>query len=718
MLDAAAKKSDWTTEELIDIAAQIGDGLRSAHDADIVHRDLKPANILIDKEGRARILDFGIAKVKGAAKLTKTGSTMGTVSYLSPEQAQGRDVDQRSDLFSLGAILYELITGHQPFGGEHEAAIVYAIANEVPEPLARYKKDVPDELQRIVSKCMAKDPRERYQSAVELVADLRSLKRQQATGTIPTAPPKQKSRLPLVAMLIIVAGAAVAIVPRLFDSGPASPDGDTIMLAVLPFENMGSPEDEYFASGITEEILTNLSKVPGLGVISRTSTLKYKDRTQSVKEIGKELGVEYVLEASIQWDKSSEVSRIRLHPQLIRTSDDTHVWAHRYTAVLDDIFEVQSTIASEVSGALSLALLPDQAQQAGIAPTDNSRAYELYLKAKGYALAGLGDHTAFPKAIQSYREAIALDSTFALARAGLSMALSNEAFGGSDLDPSNSQEALTQAQMALELSPGLPQGHIALGQYYALSAMEYDKALEQFTKVRNSGVEESEVLRQIGIVHLRQGKWLEALADLEQSLHLDPLSKAVCSKLVDLNQMIRRYDDALRYCDRLISLDPDDVAGYRWKIEILTTHPEQLAKAKETYLEASQFVDSTRLLSELGWIVVQFEFTDHTLGDIRQALDQDTRLRQDTVFFHLEMSDILELMGDSAGSKSHADSALEVVRRDLALLQGQKGMKDPLALAHLQLAMARALAKLKQYDEAIRYAEMSVETLPIDECHW
>jgi len=718
-LDAAAKQAHWSIDELIDISVQIGDGLRSAHEAGIVHRDLKPANVLIDREGRARILDFGIAKVRGAAKLTKTGSTMGTIHYLSPEQAQGRDVDARSDLFSLGAIIYELVTGHQAFGGEHESAIVYAITHDEPEPLARYKKDVPDELQRIVSKCLAKDPAERYQGAAELLADLRTLKRVQTTGTMPTAPARKKPSGMLVGAIVLVLATAVGIVPRFFENKNPEGKHDAIMLAVLPFENMGSADDEYFANGVTDEILTNLAQIPGLGVISRTSTLRYKERTQSIKEIGEELGVAYVLEASIQWDKSGDASRIRLHPQLIRTSDDVHVWAQRYDAVMDDIFEVQSTIAAQVAGALSLALLPEQTDASGVNPTDNPRAYELYLQAKGYAAAQFGDMRIQHKAIELYREAIGLDSTFALARAGLSKSLSLVQFWDtyhSDL----SGEAKSQALKALELSPGLPQGHIALGQYYNLSERKYEEALAEFARVQYTGVDEGEVLSQMGLVRMRMGEWHEALASFEEAYKHDPLSVPLSLSLIQIHTLMRRFDDALRYADHLISLDPGDPGSYGWKIDVYLHGKGQPEEARRVLDEAAAFVDPIDILVGGGFSLVEYGLTDATPDELLKHWVSRGSLPHDTTEYHEVLAQLNAWRGDPVSARSHLDTLRTHVEADLVRLEAARdsGQLDPTHTAHLHSGLGMIYARLGKKEPAIYHAETGLRMLPVEACHW
>ena len=322
---------DIPPAKAIDLAIQIAEGLNAAHQAGVIHRDVKPANIVIGDDGRAKILDFGLATIRGAERLTQTGSTLGTLGYMSPEQTRGEATDQRSDIFSFGVILYEMITGRPPFRGDHEAAILYAIAYEEPEPLVRYKAGVPDALQRIVSKVLAKSPNERYQHTDDLLCDLRTYSKEKLS-TPGEKPPRDLWNkyvvTSAVAIILMVAGYLIVSTYHLREDRKA--ESTRKMLAVLPFENLGSPNDEYFADGITDEITAKLASIRDLGVISRTSTMQYKKTSKNLKQIARELGVDYILEGTIRWDKGVDTSRVRILPQLIRVSDDTHLWAETY----------------------------------------------------------------------------------------------------------------------------------------------------------------------------------------------------------------------------------------------------------------------------------------------------------------------------------------------------------------------------------------------------
>lgn len=307
--------------QIVQLISQVSDGLAKAHTAGVTHRDIKSANIIVDGDLRPKILDFGLATIQGGEMLTKVGSTLGTVAYMSPEQATGREVDHRSDLFSLGVVLYELIAGRTPFKRNNDAATLHAIVSETPEPLARYKSDVAPELQRIVSKTLAKNPAERYQSASDLSADLKTVLRAAETGEYRTTGKVALSR-------------------------PS--------IAVLPFTNMSAdPENEYFSDGLTEELLNVLAKNSELKVTGRTSSFAFKGKQEDLRGIGQKLGVETLLEGSVR--KSG--NRVRITAQLVSVADGFHLWSETYDRVLDDIFAVQDDIAKAVSKAMHVTLV-------------------------------------------------------------------------------------------------------------------------------------------------------------------------------------------------------------------------------------------------------------------------------------------------------------------------------------------------------------------------
>jgi len=324
-------------EQAVEIAMRVAQGLGRAHEAGIVHRDIKPGNIMITGRGDVKIVDFGLAKLAGQAKLTRTGSTIGTAAYMSPEQAQGEEVDQRTDIWSLGVVLYEMLTGQLPFKGEHEAALLYSIVHEKPQALSESRPDVPTSLSSIISKVLQKDRALRYQTTSELIIDLKKL---------------------------VVPGIQLLHQDK--------------SIAVLPFENLSpDPDQEYFSDGLTEEVISDLSNVRALRVISRSSAMTFKGTKKKVPEIARELDVQYVLEGSVRKAGNS----LRITAQLIDAASDAHLWAEKYSGTLDDVFDVQEKVSRSIVAALKLKLTPEESQKIAERPIDNVAAYQCYLKA-------------------------------------------------------------------------------------------------------------------------------------------------------------------------------------------------------------------------------------------------------------------------------------------------------------------------------------------------
>ncbi len=338
-------------EEILDIAIQIAQGLTIAHESNIIHRDLKPANIMITDHGEVKIVDFGLAKLAGQTKLTKEGTTLGTVAYMSPEQVRGEEVDYRSDIWQLGVILYEMITGKLPFKGDYDQAVMYSISNENPEPITGLRSGVSLELERIVSKVMAKNIDERYQHLSDLVVDLKSLQKVLESGAKPLKHAgKGVSKKPrmmywgagILLILIIFSGYYLILKPKkLFDS-----------IAVLPFINTtADPELEYLSDGMTESIINSLSKLSSLNrVIARSSVFQYKGKEIVPKEVGKELGVKALLISRISQHKDE----LSISVELVNTENNNRIWGDQYKRAFSEIFEIQDEISEAITENLAI----------------------------------------------------------------------------------------------------------------------------------------------------------------------------------------------------------------------------------------------------------------------------------------------------------------------------------------------------------------------------
>ncbi|MCI0698123.1 protein kinase [candidate division KSB1 bacterium] len=714
--------SQLSVDSVIDIAMQIAQGLAKAHHHGITHRDIKPANIFITTDGVVKILDWGLAKV-AHLKLTKTGSTLGTVAYMSPEQAKGKEVDHRTDIWSLGVVLYEMLSGELPFKGENEPAMIYAILNEKPEPMIPTGRDtdVPMELERIVNKAMAKKPDERYRQIHEMLADLKALAATvfssvntaqksyswpwtsvAKTGTTGAGSTGLAKRWAFIALpLVLILLAAVALF-YFRETAPLKTPAKRKTLVVLPFENLSAAEDEYFADGITEEIISRLAVVNGLGVISRTSAIQYKKTPKTIRQIGQDLGVDYVLEGTVRWDRpaydGSGPSRVRITSQLIRIADDMNIWTEQYDRVLDRIFEVQSEIAEQVAKQLDLTLLEPERKALQARPTRNLEAYDFYLRGKQHSPFFL-DKQKQERAIEMFEKAVALDSTFAAAYAALSRVHSSMYYFVHDETEERLRKARVAAERALRLQPDLPEAQEGLAYYHYYRFSDYERALKLIENLRKARPNYSPHL--IGMIQRRQGKWLEALANLEEACKLNPLDAYLMWSVGLVNCHLRRYRIADSWFEQATALAPENAVYKCWQVMNLVPLTGRTDKAWP-------IIESIPGFRGKDYFVLLFYRYEKRYQEAlkRIAALSEEAFEIEWVYHqkHLAFAETYWLMKNQPFSRAHADTSRRMLEKEIQKRSG---------IPRLHSALGFAYAYLSRKVDAIREGKRAVELEPV-----
>ena len=625
-------------DEVLDIALQTAHGLKSAHQKQIVHRDIKPANLMLTEEGLVKVMDFGLAQLAEGSKLTKTKTLLGTPAYMSPEQARREPTDRRTDVWSLGVVIYEMVTGRLPFRGERQEAVLYAIGNEDPEPITALRAGLPMQLDNIVGKALAKKPDERYQHVEEMIVDLRALGKHDATdadrpgpGEATTVRRKTAAVYGGIAALILTL--AVAAATFLTGTGEESIDS----LAVLPFVNAGGdPEADYLSDGIAESIINSLSPLPDLRVMSFSSVTGFRGEKANPGEVGRVLDVKAVLMGRVAQRGGS----LFISAELVDARDNSQIWGEQYNRAPDDIFAIQEEIGREISEKLRLRLTGEQ--KAGLAKqyTDNAEAYQDYLRGRFFWNKRTGDD--LNTAVDYFRRAVEKDPAFALGYAGLSQSyglLYN--YGGGPASESFLR-AEQAALKALEIDDGLAAGHLALAQVKANFYWEWATAERGFQTALDLNPGDATAHHWYAVYLVGQGRFDQALTEMRRAQDLDPLSLIVQTVTGHTLYCQRRYDEAIDQLKETLELDPDFGIA-RVGLGLAYIKKSQYDEAVKVLQRArDSWGDNPRVISALGFA--------HALSGNRAAAEQMLedlkRASQDDAFPPTAMATIYVGLGE------------------------------------------------------------------------
>jgi serine/threonine protein kinase/Tfp pilus assembly protein PilF len=513
------QEKTFSIEETLDICIQIVEGLNAAHRKGIVHRDIKSDNIMLSDEGLAKIMDFGLAKLKGVSRVTKAGTTLGTVSYMSPEQARGEGVDHRTDIWSLGVVLYEMFTGQLPFKGEYEQAVIYAILNENPKPMADLRIGLPGELEPIVNKALSKSLDSRYQKAEDLLVDLRKLRKE----------------------LELMASKEESFARKTQPS-----------VAVLPFTNLSpDKEQEYFCDGMAEEIINALTQVEGLRVVARTSAFSFRGREIDIREIGRKLNVETLLEGSVR----KAGNRLRITAQLVNVADGYHLWSERFDRDLADVFAIQDEISLAIVDKLKVKLLKEEKARLVKRYTDDPEAYSLYLKGRYFWYRRY--EGGLQKGVEYFQQAIDQDPLYALAYAGIADCYNQFGLWGF-LHP---KEAYPKAKVAcakaLEIDDTLAEAYASLGWIKMFYDWDWAEAEKAYKRAIELNPNYATVHYYYGLYLGAVGRGIEAIAEAKKGVELDPLNLVHNAVFGFVFYMQRRYDEAIEQLHKTLEMDPN-----------------------------------------------------------------------------------------------------------------------------------------------------------------
>ena len=710
-LDAVLKREPMPIRRAVELIAKVARTVHYAHDHGILHRDIKPGNILLDENGQPHLTDFGLARlVETESTVTRTLEVLGTPSYMAPEQAAGETtkLSKATDVYGLGAVLYQLLTGHPPFAGGTTYGTIKLLLDTEPRPPRLLNPKIDRDLSTICLKCLEKDPKRRYFSAVALAEDLEHwLKYEpiqaQRTGIF-TRGRKWVQRKPVAAALITSLVALGAVTGwNVWKSELSRPPPDK-SIAVLPFENLGrDPDNAYFAEGIQQEILTRLASIADLKVISYTSTQRFHSKPSDLAEVAKHLGVANILEGSVQ----KAADQVRVNVQLINAQTDSHLWAETYDRKLTDILGVESEIAKEIAATLQAKLTGREQQALAVKRTNNPEAYDAYLRGLAFEARNFDSSPGFGPSLKAagfFERAVQLDPNFALAWARLSRADAHVYFDREETTSAVRGDAAKRAlENAQKLAPNSPETLLSLGYYQYWVLRDYESARTTFAHVSKLLPSSSEVPYALGRIARRQGRWDESNVDFEQALALDPRNVELLDAAAWNYTMMRQFPTSLKFHDRELDLMPDDLEITAGKVGIYQAQGN-LPKAAKFLSE----VNAQTLSEQTFRIRITQLRVERNYGEAIKLLQ--ARLLQfnfDSEFMKAVDQVNLALMQRLAGDIANAHVTAEQARNTFERLY--RHQRDN---ARLAMMLSVSYAILGNKDLALKEAERAIIDLP------
>jgi serine/threonine-protein kinase len=654
------EKGPLKLKEALSIIIQIAEGLAKVHEKDIIHRDIKPANIFITNDGVVKILDFGLAKLSGQTQLTQLGSTVGTAAYMSPEQVQGVKIDKRTDIWSLGVVFYEMLTGELPFKGDYDQAVIFSVLNEEPEFLSKIRSDVPRQIEEIINKSLSKNPGKRFSNVTEIINAL-----QPALEELKTGESRSFSRIlgrkqrRLLYRLTIISAAVIAILIYLWFN--YNKGLKPISIALLPLENISKEIDqEWFSDGMTDALITDLAKISGLRVISRSSVMKFKGTGKSASEIAHELNVNYIVEGSIF--KIAE--RIKISTRLIDVSKDEYMWAQDYEREFNNILSLQSEVAQAIAGQIKVQVTPFEKELLSVRHEINPEAYESYLKGNFYWYKLTPQ--SLDLAMQYYTLSAQQDSQCALAYAGMVLVWLGRAQSGYESEKVSYNNAKAAALKALELDSTLAEVHRMLGSIRAW--WDWD--------------------------------WKEAEKECKQSIRLNPNSPDTRAQYSHILYLLDRPEEGMLQINIALKLDPLNIL-YRGFYGMTLMYERR-------YDEAIDFLEKTRLTAPQDPIILStLRSAYHQKGMLKKALEiwrKSFELRQD--------SEAVEALNQGY-NKGGYSAALRSVA-ELMIKRSEKKYVTPWQIATLYTRAGMKNEALNYFEKAYEVHDPNMPYLKID----